>query len=59
MNDLYEEVKEVLGQISTIWLYEKRAGWETVFLYNINRNDMITKPQLNMLNEPSIWIPKF
>ena len=59
MNDLYEEIKEVLSKISTIWLYEKKAGWETVFLYNINKTDIITRPQLNMLNRPLIWTPRF
>jgi len=39
----------------SIWLYEKRAGWETVFLYNIYISDIVTIYDLDMLNEPHIW----
>jgi len=59
IDDLYIEILQELQEVSNVWLYEKRPWWETVFLYNIYKNDMICKTDLNNLNKPSIWWPRF
>ena len=58
MDNLYNlcnEIIEFQKKNETIWLYEKRAWWETVFLFNIYPSDLIELPKLKWYNQPSLW----
>ena len=58
INDLYKEIRKNQKEWKVVWLYEKRAWWETVFLYNIQISDLITFNDLQMLNNPLVWNSK-
>ena len=44
---LFNEIKKQIEEKWNVWIYEKRAWWEIVFLKNFYKNDLICIPELN------------
>ena len=62
---IYDEIQELFyGEEeevnpSNVGLYEKRAGWGSIFLHNIYKSDIITKADFSKYNKPFLGTPLF
>ena len=54
LSNIYKQIENYFSQSDLwIWIYEERPWKETVFCYNIFKNEEL--PDLKYLNKPFIW----
>ena len=59
--DIFKQIENHFNNSDNpIWIYEKRAWWEIVFCFNLQKNDIwFSNYTIKYLNEPIIWNFKF